>query len=171
MTRAVAVAGLALVVSGCNPLAPCLSRQETGSVTTVTGEVAVGHIVVHRVRYGTEGSQNDVRISWTGQHTSGGPRIGVSATRVAGQDFVPPAQEGGVPPERGACETIGTSAGVAAPDSGSAAHVQTFLIISNGQGNPDILGTPAEYKLWVVGDHSQRVIYTMSITFFSGPDC
>jgi hypothetical protein len=49
--------------------------------------------------------------------------------------------------------------------------IQYSLIVTNGRGNPDILGTPAEYKLWVAGDPSQSVAYSISITWFFGPDC
>ena len=45
------------------------------------------------------------------------------------------------------------------------------LTIANGRGNPEILGTPPEYKLWIVGDSRQGAAYTIVITWFFGPDC
>jgi len=50
-------------------------------------------------------------------------------------------------------------------------RIATTLIIANGRGNPDSLGSPAEYKLWVVGDSEQSTRYTLNITWFFGPDC
>ncbi len=47
----------------------------------------------------------------------------------------------------------------------------TTLTIANGRGNPDRLGSPPEYKLWVVGDPEQSVRYTIDVTWFRGPDC
>src|SRR6187399_3405595 len=39
-------------------------------------------MVSHQVPYGTEGTQNNVKVSWTGPRTSGGSQILVWATRV-----------------------------------------------------------------------------------------
>ena len=40
-----------------------------------------------------------------------------------------------------------------------------------GAATPDVLGTPAEYKLWVVGDPQQSATYSVATTWFYGPDC
>ena len=45
------------------------------------------------------------------------------------------------------------------------------LIVTHGRGNPEVLGTPPEFKVWVVGDATQRVSYTLTATWFRGPDC
>jgi hypothetical protein len=45
------------------------------------------------------------------------------------------------------------------------------LTITHGRGNPETLGAQAQYKLWVVGDPGQSVHYTLSATWFFGPDC
>lgn len=120
-------------------------------------------VAAHQVSYGSEGSQNDVDITWSGQFDSTGPRIRVYATKVECVQFVPETQDGGP------CATIGSAGGFA--DSVTGQFVQTHLIITNGRGNPDILGSPPEYKLWVVGDSEKTTRYAMTITWFYGPDC
>jgi hypothetical protein len=132
-------------------------------VTTVTGEVGPGQTTMHRVPYGTQGSQNDVDVTWDGQKAPDGPRIRVYATRVTCPSFVAP---GGT----GACASIGSMEGTSATGT-EADFVQDRVSIVNGRGNPDILGTPAEYLLWVVGDRTRAVRYSMTATWFYGPDC
>lgn len=139
----------------------CLARQKRGTVATVTGEVGAGQTTMHRVPYGTEGSQNDVDIRWPGQGPDG-PQISVHATRVGCEGFMSPGS--------GVCSEIGSRGGYS-PSGTGRDFVQTSLIVSSGRGNPDILGTPAEYKLWVVGDPARSAQYTMTITWFYGPDC
>ena len=150
--------------TGCNPFGPsCLERQQRGTVTAFSGQVAGGQIVSHVVPYGTDGSQNDVKISWPGQGTATAPRISVYATKSSCTEFIP---SGGTGP----CASIGHSGGIRISDSPDG-FIQNSLIITNGRGNPDILGSPAEYKLWIVGDPAQSVTYSISITWFYGPDC
>jgi hypothetical protein len=131
-------------------------------VTSLTGEVAARAVTVHRVPYGSEGSQNDVDIRWSGQFDANGPRIRVYATKVECMEFVP---------ERGAgpCASIGGASGFAEPSTGK--FVQNSLVVTHGRGNPEILGSPPEYKLWGVGDGTRDVRYTMTTTWFYGPDC
>src|SRR5262245_53362563 len=159
----------------------CLARQERGPVASVSGDVNPDDVAVHEVPYGTQGSQNDVKVAWTGQFASGGPRIRVYATRLDCVDFAPPPNLG-ANNGTGACANLGTWGGVLSPDARpcAASHtcepqdsdlVQTSLIIPNGRGNPDVLGPSARYKLWVVGDRSHSTSYTISTTFFYGPDC
>ena len=158
-----AIGILMATTPACGLVGPsCLSRQHEGSVTSLTGEVAAGRIAVHRVPYGTEGSQNDIQITWDGQWVASGPRIRVYTTKVDCVDFTP---------ERGAgpCASVGSSGGFAEPGTGQ--FVQTSLIVTNGRGNPDILGSPPEYKLWVVGDADRATRYSITITWFYGPDC
>jgi hypothetical protein len=179
-------AGLAVALPftvHCNSITgpSCLSRQQRGGVTSVSGTVAAGTVVMHEVPYGTDGSQNDLSINWTNQRAAGGPRIRVYATRVECADFVPPPDYG---PNRatGACANLGSMGGVLAPDARACAVaktcapedsdiVQTSLTITNGRGNPDVLGPGARYKLWIVGDARQDVAYSIGITWFYGPDC
>jgi hypothetical protein len=148
----------------CNVFGPsCLARQKRGTVTALNGQASAGQLLSHVVPYDTQGSQNDVHISWAGQGTATGPRLSVYATRVECTDFVPP---GGAGP----CAPIGSRDGISL--SGAPGDfIQNSLIVANGRGNPDILGTLAEYRLWVAGDPSQSVAYSINITWFSGPDC
>lgn len=144
---------------GCGLVGPsCLSRQERGSVATIQGEVGAGKIVSHLVAYGTQGSQNDVDVSWTGQSAADGARIAVYATKAECSDFkVPPAQDA-------ACGLLGVAGWVEG-------HMATSLVVANGRGNPEILGSPPQFKLWVVGDPTRSATYSLHVTYFYGPDC
>jgi hypothetical protein len=170
------VTGLSAIgATGCGIVGPsCVSQQKRGAVFSLDGEVDAGAVTMHRVQYGTEGSQNDLRITWPGQ-SSGAPRIKVYATRVGCADFSPAGPSGD-------CVPIGHLGGTLAPNPRPcvADHtcqvtdddiIQDSLTITNGRGNPEIVGTTAEYKLWVVGDPQAKVRYTIAATYFRGPDC
>ena len=147
----------------CGLVGPsCLARQHKGTVATLTGDVAAGAIAVHRVAYGTDGSQNDVDISWIGQSDANGPRIKLYATKVDCDRFVADTYTG-------PCAIIGSASGFTDPTTGR--FVQSSLTLTHGRGNPEVLGSPPEYKLWVVGDSSKNTSYRITITWFYGPDC
>ena len=146
--------------SGCGVIGPsCLGRQKTGAVTTVTGDVGPGAVVSHQVPYGTDGSQNNADIRWSGESAQGGPRIQVYATRLGCVDF-----DAAQTADLGACAVLSRAGWFGE-------NIASTLIITHGRGNPEVLGSPAEYKLWIVGDPQQRATYTISITWFYGPDC
>jgi hypothetical protein len=158
MVRVAAVAVLLLAVSGCGIVGPsCIDQQARGQVFTLTGDLPPGQMASHRVSYETRGSQNDVTVSWTGDAQPDGPRIAVHATRAGCTDFRQPAVEG-------ACSILASAGWINN-------RLVTSLVIANGRGNPDILGSPAEYRLWIVGDPQQRARYTVTATWFYGPDC
>jgi hypothetical protein len=155
---------LIVVTPACGLIGPsCRSRQHHGTVTTFTGEVAARKVALHQVTYGSEGSQNDVDITWDGQFQADGPRLRVYATKVECVQFVLE------PPSGGACASVGGASGFA--DRATGSFVQNSLVVTNGRGNPDVLGSPPEYKLWVVGDAEKTVRYSITITWFYGPDC
>jgi hypothetical protein len=159
MLRLAAMASCALCSWGCDLLGPtCLSRQQRGVVTVLTGRVEPGQTVSHLVRYETSGSQNDADIQWAGYRSEGGPRITVYATQPGCVDFQPSA-------------AAGTCAIVSRAGTLASGNIATTLIVTHGRGNPEVLGQPAEYKIWVVGDSEQTAHYTISITWFFGPDC
>lgn len=144
--------------TGCNPLAAsCLSCQKTGPVASSSGTIGAGETLAHRLAYGTDGSQNAINVSWTNQGGPGAPQLQFYVTRAACENFEPANATG-------ACAVI-------ARGGWSDGHLVSTLIITNGRGNPDILGTPAEYKLWVVGDSGQGAAYSVTTTWFYGPDC
>ena len=157
---------LATSASGCSLiLAPiCLARQHRAPVATLTGDVQAGAIVVHRVAYGTAGSQNDLLLRWNGQRDLGGPRLRVYLTLVDCQVFDPAR----VSTTRGdVCAPIGSRGSVMVAEE----FVQVSAGITHGRGNPPRLGPTPEYKLWIVGDARQAASYTIVITSFYGPDC
>lgn len=168
MTRSfsptLSLALLLAATDACSLLGPsCLAQQQSGTVTTLTGDVTAGTMAVHQVPYGSDGSQNDVGIRWDGQFDTSGPRLRVYATKVDCVEFVPDK------PASGPCASIGNASGFA--DRATGNFVQSSLVLTNGRGNPDILGSPPEYKLWVLGDSSVDVRYTITISWFYGPDC
>jgi hypothetical protein len=144
--------------SGCGVVGPsCMDRRQSGHVTTVSGAVPPGALVRHDVPYALEGSQNNVEISWTGQRLASPPRLAFYATRRECAAFDPVAADG-------ACAILaraGWTGGVIAPT----------LIVTNGRGNPDVLGTPPAYTIWIAGDATVAADYTLDITWFFGPDC
>ena len=173
---------IAVSASRCNPFGPsCLSRQQTGTAGTVSGTVDAQTVAVHEIAYATEGSQNDLKIQWPGRLTAGGPRLRMYATRVECVDFVAPPSLG-ANNNTGACADVGSWGGTLSPDARACAVdrtcqpidsdlVQSSLIITHGRGNPEKLGPSARYKLWVVTTSEQPVGYTITITWFFGPDC
>jgi hypothetical protein len=159
MLRLAAIASCVFCSWACDLLGPtCLGRQQRGTVTTIAGRVEPGQMVSHLVRYETSGSQNDADIQWAGYRSEGGPRITVYATRAGCVDFEPSAAAG-------ACAILSRAGTL------PSGNIATTLIVTHGRGNPEVLGQPAEYKIWVVGDPEQTAHYTISITWFFGPDC
>jgi hypothetical protein len=148
-----------------------------GDAAMLAGVVDAGEVVVREAQYAVQGSQNDLEITWTGQSTAGGPRLRVYATRLDCDDYFTGSHEFGAP-----CAPLGTAGGVAAPDARPCVNagtceiqpsefVQNRLTITNGRGNPDVLGPSAMYKLWIVGDPARRVSFSISGSWFYGPDC
>jgi len=144
--------------AGCNPIgASCISQQETGSVASLRGTIGAGQMLVHRVPYGTDGSQNDINVSWTNQGQPDAPQLQFYATRTVCENFAPANATG-------PCAILGMAGAFEG-------HIASSMIIANGRGNPDVLGTPAEYKVWIVGDRHQGAAYSVMTTWFYGPDC
>ena len=158
MRRMVCVGLLVMAGAGCNPLGPsCLDRREEGTLPAVSGTVNGEEISMHVVAYDTRGSQNDVRLSWSGQSDPDGPHLRAYATQAGCLNFTLPAES-----NTGACQIVG-SAGWA-PTATS-----TTLIVTHGRGNPERLGSPPEFKLWIVSDRVTS--YSFTIRWFFGPDC
>jgi hypothetical protein len=160
MVRLIAIGTLAWLTTGCSVIGPsCVSRQERGTVTSITGQVAAGQIAMHRVPYEAQGSQNDARVDWPDARSADGPRLRFYATRVECTDFQLPANS-----------NIGDCATLASAGRGDMGLANT-LIVTHGRGNPERLGNPPEYKIWVAGDPERLTGYTIEITWFFGPDC
>jgi hypothetical protein len=168
----------ALISSGCNPFAAsCLARQKRGAAAMLAGTVEAGQVVMREAQYAVEGSQNDLAITWTDQISAGGPRLRVYGTRSTCDDYLTGSHEFGAP-----CASVGSAGGIAAPDARPCVKastcqllpsefVQNRLTITNGRGNPDVLGPSAMYKLWIFGDATRAVSFTISGSWFHGPDC
>ena len=45
------------------------------------------------------------------------------------------------------------------------------LIVTHGRGNPEVLGDPPAFKVWIYGDPGTSAIYTLTASSFYGPDC
>ena len=166
------------LTAGCSLLGPsCLERQNRGPALTFSGVVDKGEVVVREAQYAIEGSQNDLDIKWADQHAADGPRLHVYATRLECVDYLNSSHGYGEP-----CANIGSIGSNALPGarpcviSGACQPeadelVQVSLTITNGRGNPDVLGPAATYKLWVVGDPTRATSYSITGTWFYGPDC
>lgn len=176
-----AVSAQTVVTSGCGVLGPsCLERQERGPVTSVGGSVQALQVVSSVVPYDQRGSQNDVNISWDGQGSVGGPRLALYATAADCTDFIPPSPGSQSDNTTGPCRVISRCGGTLAPDARECARAGTCPVTSEdivcrslivtGPGN----GAPpgfSQYKLHVVGDAVSQATYSISITYFFGPDC
>jgi hypothetical protein len=114
-------------------------------------------MVMHRVLYDTRGSQNDAAIEWPDQRTADGPRLNVYATLATCEQFTLPADA-----NSGTCAILARGGWVSQ-------GITTGLILTHGRGNPERLGTPPEYKLWVTSD--QSITYSIVLSYFFGPDC
>ncbi len=160
MVRLMAIGLVAWLTTGCNIIGPsCVSRQERGTVTSITGQVAAGQVVTHQVKYEPRGSQNDALVDWPDARLADGPRLMFYATRVECTAFRLPANG-----------NTGDCAILASAGRGDLGLANT-LTVTHGRGNPETLGKPPEYKIWVVGDPERFTGYTINITWFFGPDC
>lgn len=146
--------------AACGLVGPsCVDRQRRGTVGVVTGRIEAAQMVAHLLPYGTEGSQNDIELRWTATSAAAPVRLEAYATRAGCSAFELPVSN-----NTGECRVLAAAA--AQPDGGRAS-----LIVTHGRGNPEILGSPAEFTLWVVGDATQPATYTVTTTWFRGPDC
>jgi hypothetical protein len=173
------VAVLSAGQAGCGILGPsCLAAQKRGLVQSLSGPVQAGQVVTHALKYDERGSQNNIDFSWTGVGGSTGLKLKAFATGPECLDFVPPPDDWYA--DQGPCRIIGSPGGYLAPDARPCALAGTCevgrdeiiynSIIITGPGN----GAPAgfsEYKLHVVGDARLATSYSVSVTWFYGPDC
>ena len=157
----VAVGILSVSGYGCGLVGPsCLHQQSRGTTQEVRAQVGAGETIVHRLSYDSRGSQNDLEISWSGQTDTTGPRLTVYATKAGCETGPLPGFNG-----TGDCRIL-SSAG--ASDGGT---IASRLIVTHGRGNPEVLGSPPEFKVWIVGDPVRSTVYTLTLTWFHGPDC
>src|SRR5262245_21084285 len=129
-TQLTALVAIVLTGWGCDLLGPsCLSRQHRGFGPAITGQIAAGEIRSIQVHYETEGSQNDLKVSWGDQYTTGGPRIRVYATKLECLDFRPPQDMASPQVQTSpSCAWIGGPSGI----EPSGRFIQTALTVTNG---------------------------------------
>ena len=160
--RRVLAAWLMCSFYGCGIIGPsCVDARQTGPVFSLNGEVAAGGLVVHQVPYGTDGSQNDGTFRWVGDTDPAGPRPRLFVTGMDCTDF-----DARVSTEVGQCRVIAEAGWV----PGTNVFIDGY-ILTHGRGNPPTLGSQAQYKIWILGDPQQPARYTVSATWFFGPDC
>lgn len=158
-SNAMVAALVGLTGAGCNLLAPCLSQQQRNPGDTVYGTVQAGQTAVHRVSYDIRGSQNDVEIEWNDRTL--GRRLAVYATRAAcetGPDRTAPYDAD--------CRVLSSGGSTESATAGS-----IHLSVTHGRGNPEVLGSPPAFKVWLVADADRSVFYTLTPSSFYGPDC
>jgi hypothetical protein len=119
--------------------------------------VEAGLVVMHQLTYDVRGSQNDAQITWPGQRDADAPQLRVYATLATCEAFTLPADQ-----NVGACATI-------ARGGWAAQGIVTDLTVTHGRGNPERLGTPPQYKLWITSDRPTG--YSILLSYFYGPDC
>lgn len=160
LARLVAVLPLAVACASCGLLGPsCLERQQGGAVTVVRGEVAAGSLTWHLLPYDTAGSQNTITVAWPGAGAAGGPRLQFHVTRAACERFAPGAS------------VDDPCAVLAEAGQRQGGPFASTLTVTHGRGNPLVLGRPAEYRVWVVGDTDVSSSYTLDARWSYGPDC
>ena len=158
MIRVLWISALLLLSAGCGIVGPsCIDRQERGTAGTINGSVEAGEVVMHRVSYDTRGSQNDAMIDWPGRRNADAARLAVYATLATCEQFVLPADA-----NSGNCAILARGGWISE-------GIASGLTLTHGRGNPERLGTPPEYKLWVTSDRATS--YTIALSYFFGPDC
>jgi hypothetical protein len=158
--RCAATALLAYGAAACALLGPtCLARQERGTVTTIEGDIAAGGIASHLVSYDVNGSQNNAEVSWGDYRAENAPRLKFYATKSACTDFRPPPA------------AVSADCAVIASAGWTSIGIASGLIVTHGRGNPEVLGSPPAYKIWVIGDAERSTRYSINVTWFFGPDC
>jgi hypothetical protein len=137
----------------------CVARQRRGTVEPIAGTVEAGETIAHVVPYATEGSQNTLDISWSEARIPNGPRLNVYVTRAS-------------------CGALNVAATLADGDcavlgrgGSSNGVIVNSVTVTHGRGNPEVLGSPPAYKVWIVGDAERAATYTINISWFYGPDC
>jgi hypothetical protein len=144
--------------AGCNLLVPtCLGRQERHSTEPRTAQIEPGALVVLHLSYDIRGSQNDIEIEWSSRLD--GTRIEAYATRA----------ECETGPERGNAST--DSCRVLSRGGNGTSQGPIRLILTHGRGNPETLGNPPDFKIWIYGDPAKATTYTLTASSFYGPDC
>ncbi|MGE3276691.1 MAG: hypothetical protein AB7O67_16385 [Vicinamibacterales bacterium] len=162
MTGAHALALASTVAAaGCGVLGPtCLDSQARMTFLQEAGGVDAGGVAVHVVAYDERGSQNDVEVQWTGDSLADGPRLEFYATRESCESGPDERANPGAP-----CAVLARGGRRA---DGAVART---LVVTHGRGNPEVLGVPPRFKVWIVGDPAERVHYTFTVSWFYGADC
>lgn len=158
--KALAVALSGLSGAGCSLLAPtCLSQQQQHAADPIYATAQAGQRVVHRVSYDARGSQNDVEIEWNDRTL--GRRLAAYATRATcetGPDRAAPYDAD--------CRVLSSGGSTEAASTGA-----IHLTVTHGRGNPEVLGNPPAFKVWLVADADHSVFYILTPSSFYGPDC
>jgi hypothetical protein len=185
---AVMVAGLAVAAalsSGCAAAGwACRQGQKSGDVVTLSGRIVPGQVITHIVPYDQQGHQNDIHLSWVPDVPAGDPRIRIYATSLECSTFVPPAdpiapstpsarrhqEPRTLPPAiihpKTPCSDLGTALSTRLPSGELSQH--TLLVPGGpGQRRPWL----REYRLHLVAGGGSAASYTVSISWFRGPDC
>jgi hypothetical protein len=147
---------MSLLAIRCSPFRPSCTG-ESGPVTSLTATVRAGDVTVHTIAYGTEGSQNDITVSWTDQGQPDAPDVRFSVTRASCETFLGV----GVSPECAVLARAGRIDG----------HVVVTMIVTHGRGNPERLGNPPAFKVWVEGDGARSAGYTIVVQWKRPVEC
>jgi hypothetical protein len=159
MTSIVGILAASVLSAECGIIGPsCLGQQQRRVGESIVGYVEAGATTMHLLTYDVAGSENDIAFDWNGRLAPQSLRLRAYATRagcVSGPVWDPGA---------GDC-TILSAAG--SHDGIYASN----LTVTHGRGNPNVLGTPPAFKIWVFGDPNNATDYVLRPSSFLGPDC
>ncbi|HKS05687.1 MAG TPA: hypothetical protein VJR92_05190 [Gemmatimonadaceae bacterium] len=165
-----------LAANGCFVLGAFACRnQEEGPVTTLRGTIEPNAVSVHVVTMGNAGEfYHTGAPQWKDRGARGGPLIKFYATRSACTEFkAPPATNSG------ACEILSRAdttkwgnsrLGVGRIAGGDFGYMSTGYIPGSTRESRAATAW-AQYKVWVVGDSTRTVTYSLPLTWKYGPDC
>jgi hypothetical protein len=158
--RPVAIGLVGMAGAGCNLLAPsCLSRQQQTFGDAVYGTVQANQMVVHHLAYDARGSQNDIDIEWNDRTL--GRRLAAYLTRATCETGPDPNAS-----YDASCRILSRGGSTETPPAGP-----IHLLVTHGRGNPEVLGNPPAYRVWLIADPDRSVYYTLTPSSFYGPDC
>jgi len=157
----VVLLSLGLLTPACALLGPtCAGRRDGGPVTLVTGVAPAGGQTSLVLRYETAGSQNTIDVRWPGAGTADGARVWFEVTR--------PGCETGPDTAATPVEACGVLAQGGQRDDGP---LVSSLVVTHGRGNPLVLGTPPDYRVWATNAAAVPVPFTLDVRWSYGPDC
>lgn len=106
-------------------------------------------------------ASNTIEVTWPGAGAPGGPRLWFVATRSACSAF----------PREVALDPSSPCAVLAEAGQRHDGPLVSSMTVTHGRGNPAVLGTPPDYRVWIVNDATAPTPFTLDARWSFGPDC